>query len=122
MTRTLRIAVADDEPDVRDYFQRMLPRLGHQVVVSAATGRELVEQCREQKPDLIIADVRMPEMDGDEAIQEICQTNPTPFILISAYSKPAAIESMSSVSRTYLTKPVKWDVLEEAIALVCPVE
>ena len=43
----------------------MLPRLGHAVVAAAANGRELVELCREQKPDLIIADVRMPEMDGD---------------------------------------------------------
>jgi CheY-like chemotaxis protein len=121
MTRTLRIAVADDEPDVRDYFQRMLPRLGHQVVVAASTGRELVEQCRTQKPDLIIADVRMPEMDGDVAIQEICQNHPTPFILISAYSKPAAVfETLGSVNRTYLTKPVKRDVLEDAIELVCP--
>jgi CheY-like chemotaxis protein len=44
MTRQLRIVVADDEPDVRDDFRRILPRLGHQVV--ARTGRELVERCR----------------------------------------------------------------------------
>ena len=69
MKRGMRIAVADDEPDVRDYFRRMLPRLGHDVVGGAANGRELVELCREHKPDLIIADVRMPEMDGDVAMR-----------------------------------------------------
>lgn len=121
MTRTLRIAVADDEPDVRDYFRVMLPRLGHQVVASAANGRELVELCRQHKPDLIIADVRMPEMDGDEAIQQICANYPTPFILISAYSKPVGMsEQFGSVGRTYLTKPVKRDDLECAIEQVCP--
>src|SRR5262245_22152584 len=108
MTRALRIAVADDEPDVRDYFRVMLPRLGHEVVAAASNGRELVDLCREYHPDLIIADVRMPEMDGDIAIHEICQTCPVPFILISAYSKPdAMVESFGPVRRAYLTKPVR---------------
>jgi two-component system, response regulator PdtaR len=120
MTRMLRIAVADDEPDVRDYFQVMLPRLGHQVVAAAANGRELVELCRQHKPDLIIADVRMPEMDGDVAIQQICHDNPVPFILISAYSKPEGmLEGFGSVRRTYLTKPVKRNDLQDAIEQVC---
>jgi response regulator NasT len=121
MTRTLRIAIADDEPDVRDYFRVILPRLGHQLVASAANGRELVELCREQSPDLIIADVRMPEMDGDVAVELICRDKPTPFILISAYSKPTDIlNGYASVSRAYLTKPVKRDDLADAIELVYP--
>lgn len=123
MTKSLRIAVADDEPDVRDYFRVMLPRLGHKVVASASNGRELIALCHEHKPDLIIADVRMPEMDGDEAVQEICQTTPVPFILISAYSKPSGtLNNFGSVPRTYLTKPVKRDDLEDAIELVCPAD
>jgi CheY-like chemotaxis protein len=123
MTQALRIAVADDEPDVRDYFRRMLPRLGHHVVAAASNGRELVEMCRENRPDLIIADVRMPEMDGDAAVLQICQSWPTPFILISAYSKSTSmVDGFSSARWTYLTKPVKRDDLESAIELVCPTE
>ena len=121
MIRPLRIAVADDEPVVRDYFQRILPRLGHEVVAAAANGRELVELCRERSPDLIIADVRMPDMDGDDAIQEICSIRPTPFILISAYSKPAVLPGSGAVCSAYLTKPVKREDLEQAINQVCPV-
>ncbi len=121
MTRTLRIAVADDEPVVLDYFRRILPRLGHEVVAAAANGRELVELCRQHKPDLIIADVRMPDMDGDDAIEAICSDQPTPFILISAYSKPPGImNGFGSVERAYLTKPVKREDLEQAIDQVCP--
>jgi CheY-like chemotaxis protein len=121
MARPLRIAVADDEPVVLDYFRRILPRLGHEVVAAAATGRELVELCREQKPDLIIADVRMPDLDGDDAIEEICSDRPVPFILISAYSKPPNIlNGYGSVGRAYLTKPVKREDLEQAIEQVCP--
>jgi len=56
MTGPLRIVVADDEPDMRDYFQKGLPRLGHKVVGAAANGRELVELCRAQAPDLVITD------------------------------------------------------------------
>ena len=121
MTRTLRIAVADDEPVVRDYFLRMLPRMGHQVVAAASNGRELVDLCRQQKPDLIIADVRMPDMDGDDAIEEICSVRPTPFILISAYSKPASMpDGLEAIDYAYLTKPVKREDLEQAIQKVCP--
>ena len=121
MTRALRIAVADDEPVVLDYFRRILPRLGHEVVAAAANGRDLVELCRQHQPDLIIADVRMPDMDGDDAIEQICSDRPTPFILISAYSKPPSIvNGFGSVERAYLTKPVKRDDLEQAIDRVCP--
>jgi CheY-like chemotaxis protein len=52
MNHNLRIAIADDEGDMRDYFQMMLPSLGHTVVSAAKTGKELVEQCKKQKPDI----------------------------------------------------------------------
>ena len=121
MTRALRIAVADDEPVVLDYFRRILPRLGHEVVAAAANGRDLVELCRQHQPDLIIADVRMPDMDGDDAIEQICSDRPTPFILISAYSKPPNIfNGLGSIGSAYLTKPVKREDLEQAIGQVCP--
>lgn len=121
MNRTLRIAVADDEPDVCDYFRVMLPRLGHVVVAIATNGRQLVDLCAQHEPDLIIADVRMPEMDGDAAIAKICETRPTPFILISAYSRPVELVSCS-VGSAYLTKPVRRDDLQSAIQRVCATE
>ena len=67
MTRTLRIAIADDEPDMQEYYRTILPALGHVVVAVADTGRELVQKCRDQQPDLVITDVKMPDMDGIEA-------------------------------------------------------
>jgi two-component system, response regulator PdtaR len=67
MSQALRIAIADDEPDMRDYFQQVLPRLGHTVVAVAQNGRELVELCRTKNPDLVITDIKMPEMDGIDA-------------------------------------------------------
>jgi len=69
-SRPLRIAVADDDRETRAYFQELLPRLGHQVVV-AESGRQLVEQCRLLDPDLVITDIRMPDLDGITAAAEI---------------------------------------------------
>ena len=82
MNTTLRIAVADDEPDTQEYFEKFLPRLGHEVVSVADNGRQLVKQCREVKPDLVITDIKMPEMDGIEAVAEISHERTIPVILV----------------------------------------
>ncbi len=79
MSRALRIAVADDEPDVRDDFRWALPRLDHQVVAVAQTGRELVERCRATRPDLVITDIKMPDLDGIEAAVAIGRDEPVPI-------------------------------------------
>jgi len=88
MTNPLRIVVADDEPDMRDYFKKILPRLGCTVVGVAANGKELVAQCLTLQPDLVITDIKMPDMDGIEAAVAI-----------------------------YLVKPIKQPDLEPVIAL-----
>jgi two-component system, response regulator PdtaR len=50
VNRSIRIAVADDEPDMQEYYRRILPLLGHVVVAVAETGRELIEKRRDQHP------------------------------------------------------------------------
>ena len=118
MTLALRIAVADDELDVRDYYQRILPRLGHQVVAVAQTGRELVAQCRALRPDLVITDIKMPDMDGIAAAAAISQGEPIPVILVSAYHRPQLFERAKEGSiLAYLVKPTKQADLEAAIAI-----
>src|SRR5205807_4434541 len=96
MTQPLRIVVADDEPDMRDYFKKILPRLGHQVVAAAETGRELVEQCRALRPDLVITDVKMPDLDGIDAAGEIFRAEPVAVIIVSAYHDPELLERASA--------------------------
>jgi response regulator NasT len=118
MTKPLRIAVADDEQDMRDFFERMLPLCGHQVVAVAETGRELVEHCRELRPDLVITDIKMPDMDGIEASTEICKDRPVPIILVSAHHDGELIQrAVADHIMGYLVKPIGKADLDPTIAL-----
>ncbi|MBY0229294.1 MAG: response regulator [Gemmataceae bacterium] len=117
-TRTLRVAVADDERDVRQYFQEMLPALGHEVAVVASTGRELVDLCRSAKPDLVVTDVRMPDMDGIEAAAEVNRAGPIPVILVTGHPEPEALaRAGADYVMAFLSKPAKPVDLQAAISL-----
>jgi two-component system, response regulator PdtaR len=118
MTKSLRIAVADDEPDTREFFERYVPRLGHQVVASAENGRRLVELCRESKPDLIITDIRMPGMTGLDAVGELFREQTAPVIVVTAHADPQWVEQAQSVGAFgYLLKPITEKELCPAIAM-----
>lgn len=118
MNQNLRISIADDEADMRDYFQKMLPALGHTVVSAAKTGKELVEHCKKQRPDMVITDVKMPDMDGIEAANELYKDNPIPVILVSGYHDEELItRAEADHILAYLVKPIKKADLEPAIGL-----
>ncbi len=118
MNAQLRIAVADDEPDMREYYQTILPHLGYRVVVVAQNGKELVEKCRLSNPDLIITDIKMPDMDGIEAAKAIQEHHPTPMILVSAHYDPELIQRAETEQvMGYLVKPVRSADLSPCIAI-----
>jgi two-component system, response regulator PdtaR len=116
MNRVLRIAVADDEADMRDFYQSMLPLLGHKVVAAAANGVELQACCRAFRPDLIITDIRMPDVDGIEAAARICKDEPVPVILVSGYQDSQLLErAQANHIMGYLVKPIEQADLAPAI-------
>ncbi len=118
MTRALRIVVADDESEMRDYFQDTLMSLGHEVVGTAENGEELVELCKSFEPDLAITDIKMPDMDGIEAANRIRDHRPLPVILVSAFHDPELIErALQDHVLAYLVKPIKQADLVTAMAL-----
>jgi response regulator NasT len=118
MTQGLRISIADDEPDMRDFLVRMLPRCGHEVVSAASTGQQLIVHCQQFQPDLVITDIKMPGLDGIEASSLIYRDRPVPVILVSAYHDQALIErAQADHVIAYLVKPITVADLQPAISI-----
>jgi response regulator NasT len=115
----LRIIVADDDSGAQYVFPKLLSYLGHEVVAVAGTGRELIDQCRAQRPDLVISDIEMPDMDGIAAAEQICREMPIPVILVSGYHEEELIERAASCRQVmaYLIKPIETPHLQAAITL-----
>jgi AmiR/NasT family two-component response regulator len=93
MSRPLRIALAHDDPALLRSYQEALARLGHHACV-ALSGRQLVEQCLLLRPDLVIAGVRLPGLDGVAAAEEICRDQQTPIILVAGGHDAEAVQSI----------------------------
>jgi response regulator NasT len=114
----LRIVAADDDPFYHELYQKFVPLAGHELVAFATTGRLLVEECARLKPDLVISDIKMSDMDGIDAAREICSAQPVPVILVSGYYDPDLIErAQADYVLGYLIKPVRQADLETAIAI-----
>jgi AmiR/NasT family two-component response regulator len=119
MTEALRIAVADDEPIMRMYLESVLPDLGHEVVASAEDGSELVQACRSRTPDLIISDIRMPRLDGIQALREIWRDVPVPAVFVTGFDEEQRLkEAEKYCVLVYLTKPVDETHLGKAIGVI----
>jgi two-component system nitrogen regulation response regulator GlnG len=101
------LLVIDDEPSVCYAFKRVFE--GEQTrVLTAATAAEGLVQAREQRPDVIVLDLHLPDRSGMEVFQEIHQSDPKkPVIFITAHgTTDAAIEAMKGGAFDYLVKPV----------------
>lgn len=118
MTESLRIAIAEDEPELLADLEETLVEFGHEVVATAGNGRDLVERCREFAPDLVITDIKMPDMDGLQAAGQIRKLRPTPIVIISAYHDPEFVDrALKEHVLAYLVKPLNDQSLKASIAL-----
>jgi CheY-like chemotaxis protein len=114
--RSLRIAIADDDARIRDFLERALILLGHQVVGVAANGNELVDLCLLTRPDLILTDVHMPGANGLEAIQRIWRTVMVPAIVLTGLPDQELLAGNNvRHSALCLMKPVPLAELARAI-------
>ncbi|MEI7981873.1 MAG: response regulator, partial [Bacteroidota bacterium] len=113
----LTIVVTEDDPVNFNFFNVILKKAGH-TVLHAGTGAEALEFCR-QTPgiDIILMDIKLPDMDGYEVTQEIRKFNTgIPIIALTAYAFQSDREkSMEAGCNDYLSKPVKKDELLMAI-------
>lgn len=104
----LRIVVADNESIIRMDLRELLEEAGHYVVGEAVDGVKAVEQTRKHRPDLVIMDIKMPEMDGIAAAKIIANEKIAPVLLLTAFSQKEIVEkAKDSGVLAYLVKPVK---------------
>ncbi len=104
----LRILIADDEPIIRLDLKNMLQDLGYDVVAEAGDGAKALELARSLRPDVVILDIKMPEMDGIDAARAITEEKIAPVLLLTAYSQLDLVTRARDAGvYSYLVKPFK---------------
>lgn len=111
---SVRIALAEDEPDIRRTFVRLLERLGHEVIFAVSNGAELLDQLPEKNVDIVFVDLDMPVMDGLAAAEELDRKG-IPVILVSGHpdSESVVLDHEPIVAR--ISKPASLETLQSAI-------
>src|SRR5574341_1337616 len=113
------ILVADDDASIRSLLKQLLQEEGY-AVHEAATGVEVVDRVKDASPDLVIMDVRMPELDGIEALSRVKAGSPkTAVLIMTAFgSSNAAIRAMELGAFDYVTKPFELDKINYTVQKV----
>ena len=114
----LNIVIADDEAIIRLDLKEMLTSAGHKVIGEASTGRQALKLVQQKKPDLVIMDVKMPDLDGLAAAKKIHDDDIAPVMLLTAFSQAEFIERAKKAGvLAYLVKPVQESNLFPAVEI-----
>lgn len=115
-----RILVCDDAAFMRMMIKDILTKNGYEVVGEAENGNVAVERYNELKPDLVLMDITMPEMDGIEALKQIMANDPSAkVIMCSAMGQQAmVIDSIKAGAKDFIVKPFQAERVLEAIEKV----
>ncbi len=115
----LKVLVVDDEEDIVEVIQDRLESYGF-TVVTARTGLEALEKLSMEKFDGIFLDIKMPEMNGIEALEQIRKKGlKIPIIILTSSStKEVAIEAMAKGANDFVLKPFEWEELKAKIEKV----
>ena len=116
--KPLKIVIADDEAVIRMDLKEILQEAGHEIVGETANGRRAVAIVRDARPDLVIMDIKMPDMDGVEAARLIAADHLAPVLLLTAFDDEELIERAKDAGvLAYLVKPVEEKNLFPAIEI-----
>jgi len=103
--RGAKVLVVDDDPDIRDLVRELLERAGYQVA-DASNGREGLRVLYEMRPDLVLLDVNMPELDGWATLDRIRDLSEAPVIMLTARTgELEKVRGLKAGADDYVTKP-----------------
>ena len=120
MTKPLKVFIAEDESMILFGFKSYLLNLGHEVIGEAYDGEMAVSMLETLEPDLLIMDVKMPRLDGIQALEKINHARKTilPCVFITAHSDDALIRRAKDAGAfSYLIKPITIENLKAAIEI-----
>ena len=117
MERKAKILICDDDPDVRDLLLRFLKKKGYTNIREAKTGEEVVLMVKEEIPNLILLDLRLPGIDGREALLKIKEIDENiPVIIITAYPEiEIARNILKEGAYDFIVKPFDLKYLEASV-------
>ncbi len=105
MSQTATILVIDDEPQIRKFLRISLASQGYKVL-EAGTGAEGLAQAALSKPDLVVLDLGLPDMDGQQVLRELREWATTPVLVLSVRaSEGQKVEALDGGANDYVTKP-----------------
>jgi len=112
------VIIADDESIIRLDLREMLTNLGYLVVGEVGDGRSAVSLARELRPDIVIMDIKMPDLDGIEAARVLTEERIAPVLLLTAYSQRELVDRAKEAGVAgYLVKPFQESDLGPAIEI-----
>jgi AmiR/NasT family two-component response regulator len=113
-----RLIIADDESLIRLDLREMLTHLGYDVIAEAGDGMVAMDLARKLQPDLIVMDIKMPEVDGITAAETLTRERIAPVVLLTAYSDQALVERAKEAGVVgYVVKPFREAELMPVIEL-----
>lgn len=112
-----RVILVDDDESIRTWLKGLLTVLGCEIVGEAGDGREGVDLFKKERPDLVILDIRMPEVKGDLALEYILAADPEArvILLTSVDSASFINERMQAGAHYYLSKHAPPDEFRAAL-------
>lgn len=112
-----KVLIVDDAAFMRMMIKDILTKNGYEVSAEAENGLKAIEKYKEDKPDLVIMDITMPEMDGIESVKKIKNLDPNAnIIMCSAMGQQAmVIEAIQAGAKDFIVKPFQADRVVEAV-------
>lgn len=116
MTNALKLLIADDEAPARNRLRELLSEMSHiNIVAEAKNGQEVLNLASNYQPDIVLLDIRMPDIDGIEAAQHLQKMAKPPAVIFTTAYDSYAMQAFDMNAVDYLLKPIRIERLQTAL-------